>query len=133
MFEAKVQTYWSDCDPAGIVYFGNFFRLLEQVEEQLYLRAATPRQELLDAHSVWMPRVETHVNFVNPIRHGRAIHVRLDPQLKGDKTVRFEFEMCDEDTGTRLASGYITAVCVDRATFKATPIPEEMRKTLSGS
>jgi len=36
MAEVRLQTYWCDCDPAGIVYFGNFFRLFEQVEEELY-------------------------------------------------------------------------------------------------
>lgn len=132
MTEVKLQTYWADCDPAGIVYFGNFFRLFEQVEEELYLRAASPRQALLDAHSVWMPRVEVHVNFVAPIRNGRAIRVRIDPQFKGEKTVRYELEALDDHTGERLASGYMTVVCVDRATFKATPIPAAIRKVLGG-
>lgn len=133
MPDVRVQTYWYDCDPAGIVYFGNFFRLVEQAEEELYLRAPKHRQTLLDTYSVWMPRVEAHVNFVSPIRNGRAIRVRLDPQFKGDKTVRFEFEVLDDETGTRLASGYMTVVCVDRATFKARPIPEEIRQVLRGS
>jgi YbgC/YbaW family acyl-CoA thioester hydrolase len=133
MAEVTLQTYWSDCDPAGIVYFGNFFRLVEQGEEELYLRAATHRQKLLDAHSVWMPRVEAHVSFVSPIRNGRAIRVRMDPQFKGEKTVRFDFEVLDDETEIRLASGYMTVVCVDRATFKARPIPEEIRQALSGS
>lgn len=133
MAEVRVQTYWSDCDPAGIVYFGNFFRLFEQVEEELFLRAAVHRQMLLDTYSIWMPRVEVHVNFVSPIRNGRAIRVRTDPQFKGEKTVRFDFEVFDEEMGTPLANGYMTAVCVDRTTFKPRPIPEEIRRVLSGS
>jgi acyl-CoA thioesterase FadM len=75
-----------------------------------------------------MPRVEAHVNFVGPIRNGRAIRVRMDPQFKGEKTVRFDFEILDDETTARLASGYMTVVCVDRATFKARPIPEEIRQ-----
>ena len=133
MTEVRLQTYWTDCDPAGIVYFANFFRFVEHAEEELFLRASTRRQRLLDTHSVWMPRVETHVNFVGPIVNGHAIRVRLNPQLKGEKTVRFEFEVLDDETGTELASGYVTAVCVDRATFKARPIPEEIREVLRGS
>lgn len=132
MFDVTLQTYWADCDPAGIVYFARWFGLIEQAEEEQYLRAGTPRQHLLDAHGVWMPRVEAHVNFVGPIRNGRAIRVRLDPQFKGEKTVRFEFEILDEETSDRLATGYMTVVCVDRATFKATPIPADIRKVLAG-
>jgi YbgC/YbaW family acyl-CoA thioester hydrolase len=132
MPEVRLQTYWSDCDSAGIVYFGNFWRLCEQVEEELYLRAGKPRQSLLDAHSVWMPRVEAHVKFVRPIRNGAAIRVRMDPQFKGEKTVRFDFQMLDDQTGSELASGYMTVVCVDRANFRATALPAEIRQVLGG-
>jgi len=133
MHEIKLQTYWADCDPAGIVYFGNFFRIIEQAEEQIYIQAAKPRQKLLDAYDIWMPRVEAHAEFVSPIRNGRAIRVRLVPQFKGEKTVRFDFEILDDETGTRLASGYMTSVCVCRAKFKATPIPKEITEILRGS
>lgn len=132
MPEITVQTYWSDCDPAGIVYFGHFFRLCEQVEEQLYLRAATSRQELLDRHGIWVPRVEAHVNFRSPIRNGSAVRVRMDPHFKGQKTVTFEFTMLDAATDTEIASGYMTVVCVDRATFKARAFPDEIRRILGG-
>jgi YbgC/YbaW family acyl-CoA thioester hydrolase len=130
--EVRIQTYWSDCDPAGIVYFGNFWHLCEQAEEEIFLRAGTPRQALLDAHGVWMPRVEAHVKFVHPIRNGAAIRVRIDPQFKGERTVRFEFQMLDDATGDELAGGYMTIVCVDRATFRATPFPAEIRQVLGG-
>ena len=132
MPEVRVQTYWTDCDPAGIVYFGNFFRLVEQAEEELYLRARLHRQTLLDSCSVWMPRVEAHANFVAPIHNGRAIRIRLDPQFKGEKTVRFEFDVLDDESGDTLANGYMTVVCVDRATFKARALPDEIRQVLRG-
>ena len=133
MREVKLQTYWADCDPAGIVYFANFFRFIGLAEEELYLQAALRRQELLDAHGVWMPRVETHAKFIRPIRNGSAIRVRMDPQFEGEKTVRFVFEVLDDETGTLLATGYLTVVCVERATFKARPIPEAIRNVLRGS
>ena len=129
MREVKLQTYWADSDPAGIVYFAHFFRFIEMAEEELYLQAGAERQTLLDRYSVWMPRVEAHVNFFRPIRNGRAIRVRMDPHFKGEKTVRFDFEIFDGETGemsNRLAAGYMTVVFVDRATFKATPIPSEI-------
>ncbi len=133
MTEVRLQTYWADSDPAGIVYFANFFRLVEQAEEELYLLAGTHRQNLLDEYSVWMPRVEAHVDFVSPIRAGRAIRVRMVAGFKGEKTVKFDFEIVDDETGNRLANGYLTVVCVDREKFKATPIPEKIRRILNGS
>ena len=132
MAEVRLQTYWSDCDPAGIAYFGNFFRLCEAAEEGLYLQAGTPRQALLDAHGIWMPRAEAHVNFISPIRNGHAIRVRMDPHFESPQRVRLDFTMFDDETGAKLANGYMTAACVDRANFQATPIPEPIRRALRG-
>src|ERR1051326_3452300 len=58
MFEMRVQTYWSDSDAAGIVFFPNYFRFFEQAEEELFRSGGKQRQAMLEAHHVWMPRVE---------------------------------------------------------------------------
>jgi YbgC/YbaW family acyl-CoA thioester hydrolase len=132
MGEVKLQTYWVDSDPAGIVYFAHFFRFVEQAEEELYLQKGVRRQDLLDKYSIWMPRVEAHVNFVRPIRNGEAIRVRMNPQFQRLKTVRFEFEVVDDASLSCLATGYMTVVCVDREKFKSTVIPQEIRDVLEG-
>ncbi len=131
MREVKLQTFWADADPAGIVYFAHFFRFVEQAEEELYRQRGTDRQTLLDRYSVWMPRVEAHVNFSNPIRNGRTIRVQMDPQFQREKTVRFEFAILDDESAERLAAGYMTVVCVDRAGFKSVPIPDEIRRAIA--
>jgi len=131
MFETKFYTYWSDADPAGIVFFPHFFRYIEQAEEELFRAAGSNRQHLLEQHRVWMPRVEAFSKFLRPIRVGEAFRVRLDPQLKGDKTIRYEFEIIEDATSERLAEGYVTVVCVDAARFKATRIPEPIRAVLT--
>ena len=130
MTEVKLRVYWADCDPAGLVYFGNFFRLIGQAEEELYLRALKNREKLFEGLNVWMPRVEAHANFLSPIRSGRLIRVRLNPEFKGEKTVTIGYEVLDDETSTLFATGYITVVCVDRATFKSRPIPDEIREAL---
>ena len=133
MMEVKLQTYWPDCDPAGIVYFANFFRFIGLAEEELFLLAKQRRQKMLDAHDLWMPRVETHAKFLKPIQNGSAIRVRMDAQFQGEKTVRYDFEVLDNATDALLATGFLTAVCVDRKTFKAKPIPEVIRNVLRGT
>ena len=133
MREVKLQTYWPDCDPAGIVYFANFFRFVGLAEEELFLLANRRRQEMLDTYQLWMPRVETHAKFIKPIQSGSAIRVRMDAKFQGEKTVRYDFEVLDDETSALLATGFLTAVCVDRKTFKAKPIPEEIRDVLRGS
>jgi YbgC/YbaW family acyl-CoA thioester hydrolase len=130
MFEIRFQTYWADADAAGIVYFTHFFRFVEQAEDELFRSAGKDRLTLIHENQVWMPRVEAFSKFSRPIKHGAAIRVRLNPKIKGLKTVRYEYEIVDDVTSERLAEGYITVVCVDSVKFKATPIPPAIRKVL---
>ena len=45
MPEIRLQTYWSDSDPAGIVYFANYLNLLDKAEEELFPRLLTRMRE----------------------------------------------------------------------------------------
>jgi acyl-CoA thioester hydrolase len=130
MFELRIQTYWPDSDGAAIVFYVNYFRFVGQAEEELFRAAGVDRLALLRENHVWMPRVETFAKFMRPILLGAAIRVRLHPQLKGEVTVRYDFEILDDTTSEKITEGYLTVVCVDAAHFKAAPIPEPIRKAI---
>ena len=133
MFEARFQSYWGDVDAAGIVFFPHIFRFAEQAEEELFLAAGEDRQRMLTENHVWMPRVEAFAKFSKPIRSGAAIRVRLTPQIQGQKTVRYDFVILDDQASESFADGYITVVCVDATHFKSTPIPDPIRKVIEKS
>ena len=129
MFEVRLQTYWADVDAAGIVYYPHFFRFVEHAEEELFRAAGREVQSLLEEYKVWMPRVEAFSKFSKPIHLGSAIRVRLSPTLRGEKTIRYDFEIVDDKSNDSLAAGYVTVVCVDQR-FKSTRIPDAIRKII---
>jgi YbgC/YbaW family acyl-CoA thioester hydrolase len=130
MFETRIQTYWSDTDPAGIVFFPHYFRFVQQAEEELYRASGVARKQLLEEHGVWLPRVEAFAKFLAPIRDEAAIRVRLSPSVKGEKTIRYDFDIFDDGGREKLAHGYVTVVCVDRVGFKSKPLPGPIRAAL---
>jgi 4-hydroxybenzoyl-CoA thioesterase len=131
MFEARFQTHWSDADAAGIVYFPHFFRFVEHAEEELFRSAGKGLQQLLQEHKIWMPRVEAFSKFSKPIPVGAAIRVQLQPQLQGEKTIRYNFEIVDDQSSDKLVAGYVTVVCVEAGQFKATRIPDAIRDIIA--
>ena len=133
MFEARFQTYWADFDAAGIVFFPHYFRFVVQAEEELFRAAGVDRLRLMQESHVSMPRAEAFAKFSKPIQSGAAIRVRLNPQIRGQKTVRYNFVILDDQTSESLAGGYITVVCVDTTHFKSTPIPDPIRKIIEKS
>src|SRR5262245_56049679 len=96
MFETRMRIYWRASDAAGTRYFANYFRLVEQAEEELFASRGANRQELLRQNKVWMPRVEAYSKNLRPIPSGVMIRVQLKPQFKGTKTIRYEFEMIED-------------------------------------
>jgi YbgC/YbaW family acyl-CoA thioester hydrolase len=131
MFEVRLQTYWADADAAGIVYFPNFFKFAGNAEEEMFRAAGKDLRALLGDHHLLLPRVEAFSRFAKPIRLGTAIRVQLKPQLQGEKTIRYDFEILSDATAEKLAAGYITVVCVDEATFKSAPIPDAIRNIVA--
>jgi 4-hydroxybenzoyl-CoA thioesterase len=129
MFEMTRRTYWSDSDPAGIVFYPNYFRFIEEAEEELFRAAGVDRFTLLRQNQVWMPRAEAFAKFVAPIKLGAAVRIRLHPRLQGEKTVRYDFEFLDE-SGDKLTEGYVTVVCVDAVHFRGTSIPDAIRRII---
>src|SRR5213078_2048482 len=96
MFEARLQTYWGDADAMGVVFFPNYFKFVAQAEAELYRAAGILKAKLMEKHEVWLPRVEVFAKFSIPIRNGDAIRVRLKPAFPGDKAVRYDFEILDD-------------------------------------
>ena len=133
MFETRFQTYWADTDAAGIVYFPHFFRFVEQAEEELFRASGQDVRQLMEKHGLLFPRVEAFSKFVKPVPWGGAIRVQLKPELSGLKTIRHNFEIIDDQGGEKLAAGYITVVCVDKAKFKSTPLPDEIRHIIQNA
>jgi YbgC/YbaW family acyl-CoA thioester hydrolase len=128
MFEIRVQTYWGDADAAGRVFFPNFFRFVECAEEELFRAAGIERLKLFEESRVWMPRVEAFAKFSQPIFASEAVLLQVQTHFKGEKTVRMEFEILSVHDRSLIAQGYVTAVCIDRASGKSRPLPPAIRE-----
>ena len=61
---------WPDTDPAGIVWFGVFFRYFEQAEEELFRRLGRDRTALLADLGIFMPRTSLQSRFKSPAKLG---------------------------------------------------------------
>jgi acyl-CoA thioester hydrolase len=65
-----LRVMWADTDPAGIVWFGVFFRYFENAEEELFRRLGTDRTALLGKLGIFMPRTSLQSRFRSPAKLG---------------------------------------------------------------
>jgi acyl-CoA thioester hydrolase len=125
-FWVTKKVHWSDCDPAGIAWFANFFRWFEDAEEELFAATLSrSRQSLLDEIHFGMPRVDVSAKYHAPVRPGQTIRVGIASTLENPRRLRHDFEMRDAE-GALVATGFVRVACVDLATFTPRDLPSEV-------
>jgi 4-hydroxybenzoyl-CoA thioesterase len=73
----RVQVHFGDCDPAGIVFFPNFARWMDQASLAYFMAAGVPpwRELALTRGIVGTPVLETHTRFIQSATYGETLEV----------------------------------------------------------
>ena len=117
---------WSDTDPAGIVWFGVFFRYFEHAEEDLYRRLGGDRTALLRRLNIFMPRTSLQSGFRSPARLADEIAVGVGVSTITDRRIGFAFDIHERSTGRLICEASYRVACVDATTFATRPLPDEV-------
>jgi YbgC/YbaW family acyl-CoA thioester hydrolase len=117
---------WADTDPAGIVWFGVFFRYFEQAEEELFRRLGSDRTALLRALKIFMPRTSLQSRFRSPARLGDEIVVGVGIGAMTDRRIEYVFDIREAGTDRLICEASYRVACVDAGTFAPRVFPEEI-------
>jgi 4-hydroxybenzoyl-CoA thioesterase len=73
----KARIEWGDCDPAGIIYYPNYFAIFDAATSALFERALGMKKiEFLKAYDfAGFPLVNTDARFIKPTRFGDDVVV----------------------------------------------------------
>lgn len=121
---------YSDCDPQGIVFNGNYARYWDDALTDWFEDAGFGGEELGGMGAdVVTARIE--MDFKSSASLGDLLETTLDVEKCGETsmTVRFVTRKTD---GTVAVEGRETLVFVDPATFRPTGVPREIRSQLGG-
>jgi acyl-CoA thioester hydrolase len=122
---------WSDTDPAGIVWFGVFFRYFENAEEDLYRQLGQNRTTLLRDLGIFMPRTSLQSRFKSPARLGDELSVGVGVADIADRRVTFAFDVHERSTRRLICDASYRVACVDSTTFAPRSFPSEIVSLLS--
>ena len=126
VFSVEYPILFSHCDPAGIVYFPRFVDLLHRAMEDWFTFGLEERfADFIMQKKLGIPTVGTKVDFVSPARFGDLLKIELRVAKLGSSSIDLAI---DSYVAGRPCFKARHTVCVfSQETFKAVPIPAELR------
>ncbi len=125
---------WGDCDPAGIVFYPNYFRWFNQGAHGLFGAAGMPFHEMIAAGGfAGVPMLDTQATFRIPVRFGETI--TLTSQIAEWRNRSFVITHEIHKAGQLCAEGRDIRAWVvhdDKATngIRAVTIPDDVKRRL---
>ncbi len=128
----RVTVHWGDCDPAGIVFFPNFSRWMDQASMAFFVACGLPPWRELERTRgiVGTPLLEIHTKFLRPASYGDALEVHTSIEEWAAKTFRHRHVVRRGDTvlceGTEVRA-FVVRDPADATRIRAIPVPEDIR------
>ena len=122
---------WSDCDPAGIVFYPQFFRMMNTGTHKLFGGIGLPFHEMTARYGVvGTPLLDVQTTFRSPARFGDRITLESTVVEWRDKTFVVSHAMKKGDRILFEAREVRAWVALDPSApngIKAQPIPAEVK------
>ncbi len=128
MFTKYVNVNFFDTDAAGVLFFGNLFRLAHSAYEEFIGNGKFERNYFLDDDFA-IPIVHTEANYLRPILPSTQLKVELTVEELKESSFALEYFFINEKQNI-LAKAKTVHVFVAKKEWKKTPIPADVKSYL---
>jgi 4-hydroxybenzoyl-CoA thioesterase len=132
----KVEIQFGDCDPAGIVYYPNYFRFFDNATAALLSAAfAMHKRNWLEHFGIaGIPMVDTGARFIKPSRFGDVVDIRSEITELGRSSFSVKHTLLrDGEIAIEAHEKRVWVVRDEAGGIRSAPLPEEVRQLLSAS
>jgi 4-hydroxybenzoyl-CoA thioesterase len=135
MFTAKrrIEIEFGDCDPAGIVYYPNYFRFFDNATAGLLSAAFGMHKRDWLAHYgiAGIPMVDTGARFVRPSRFGDVVDIRTAITELGRSSFSVQHTLLNGgEAAIEAHEKRVWVVRDDAGGIRSAPLPDDVRKLL---
>lgn len=128
-FYHPVEIRYGDLDPQGHVNNAKHLTYFEQarIHYMIDLGLFTKDQSFME---IGVILADAHITYLAPIYFGQNIKVGVHPAKIGNKSMTWEQNIVDADTGKELAKGEVVIVTYDYQQEKTIAIPEQWKEKI---
>ena len=124
--ETKLRVRYAETDQWGTVYHSNFFIWFEVGRVELMRSMGFSYKEMEEQDDSHTVVVDVRCIYEKPARYDDVIRIRTWVAESKARTVRFAYEVYNDETGVRLATGETLHVICD-GQGRPKPLPEKYR------
>ncbi|MGE5351213.1 MAG: acyl-CoA thioesterase [Acidobacteriota bacterium] len=128
MFRTEIKINFFDCDPAGIMFFGNIFKITHSAYEEMLQKGDLKRDYFKDDQYA-LPLVHSEADFLRPILPGEKVVVKLSVSVLRESSFELSYEVMNPK-GEVCARVKTVHVSVTRSNWQKTPLPHDLKECL---
>jgi len=128
-FYHPIEVRYGDLDPQGHVNNAKHLTYFEQarVAYMIEMGLFTKDQSFME---IGVILADVHITYLEPVYFGQNIKVGVRAARLGNKSMTWEQNIVDADTGKELAKGEVVLVTYDYRVEKTITIPQEWREKI---
>ena len=128
-FYHPVEVRYGDLDPQGHVNNAKHLTYFEQARIAYWIKLGlfTKDQSFME---IGVILADIHLTYLEPIYYGQNIQVGVHVSKLGNKSMTWEQNIVDADTGRELARGEVVVVAYDYRKEQTMSVPQEWREKI---
>jgi 4-hydroxybenzoyl-CoA thioesterase len=130
VFKRERLIRFSDCDPAGIVFFPQYFVMFNGLVEDWVDALGIGYQKLVIGRRTGMPSVHIDVDFKKISPMGDRVWLLLEVERLGGKSLTLKLR-CEGDAGDERLTMRQVIVTTSLDTHRAVEIPADLRAAIA--
>ena len=127
IFSTPKKIRFHHCDPAGIVFYPQFFYLLHEAQEDFFAHIGFPEHEMINA-GYGVPIVDLKTQFLGMCRNGDEVDITLVLSKIGNSSLAMDYEVTGGGQVKLRASGVVVYSKVPDG--KPQRLPDALRAAL---
>lgn len=118
---------YSDCDPAGLVYFAAYYPWIERAVTEWWIGAGVDFGSMLERFGAFLVARSTSCEYLVAARPFDLVSARLRLGAIGRTSLTFAIDIVRRTDGVLVARGSYTLVSVDSGQ-RPIPVPDSIRR-----
>lgn len=129
--EFQVRVTYADTDKAGIIYYANYLKYLEQGRTELLRSLGVRYRDLEVQRKLFLPAVSANCEYLAPSRYDDLLTIRTWISELGRASIAFTCEVVDGELGGKIVARVRSRHAIVTDLWRPARVPADLRVLLA--